>query len=112
MLQKQCVLVGMALASFLVGCAGGDRIQEEQIEVKASNDPLYEPREILSRYAQGQAPGSEVTAFPDMVERVRAIDPATADILQQGFAEIEKAPRAERVAKSKELLSKIQPQAY
>ena len=79
------------------------------IEVKASNDPLYEPRMVLERYAAGQPPASEVGSFPAMVEHVRKTDPGRADILAKGLEEIQKSAGAARVAKSKELLEKLKP---
>ena len=79
------------------------------IEVKASNDPLHEPRMVLERYAAGQPLASEVSSFPAMVENVRKTDPARADILEKGLEEIQKGGGAARVSKAKELLEKLKP---
>src|SRR5438132_1704483 len=91
----------------LLGC--GQRVKEEQIEVKPSNDPLSRPRAVLQQYANGQPMGSEVTSFPHMVEEVRKTDPARADILEKGLADLQKAPPGARAGKAKDLLSRIAP---
>ena len=105
MIRRTCLLAGVALVA-LSGCLGS--VKEEAIEVKASNDPLHEPRSILQRYAAGQPLGSEVTDFPRLVENVRKTDPARADVLEKGLADIQKAP-ASRAARAKELLKQLQP---
>jgi hypothetical protein len=95
------------LGAVLVGCSSG--VREETIEVKASNDPLNAPRSILKRYADGQPLGSESTSFPKLVEDVRKIDPARADVLEKGLADIQKAGAGARPELAKTLLSKLQP---
>lgn len=97
----------LLLFPLLAGCQQG--VPEKQIVVKASNDPLHEPRQILERYAQGQPLASEVSSFPAMVENVRKSDPERADILQKGLDELQKGGRAARVTKAKELLDKLKP---
>ncbi len=99
--------VGCGLAVWLAGC-GPTGVKEQDIEVKASNDPLNEPRSVLKRYADGQPLGSEVTTFPYMVEQVKKADPQRGEVLEKGLADIQKSP-AERSAKAKELLKKLAP---
>lgn len=101
------ILFGLALAGFMLGCQPA--IQEKTIEVKASNDPLNEPRAILKRYAEGQPMTSEVSSFPNMVDNVRKLDPQRADILEKGLADLQKASPSARPAKARELLKKLQP---
>jgi hypothetical protein len=103
------LLAGLAWTAFIAGCGG---VREETITTTPENDPLYQPRQLLQRYADGQRMGSEASNFPQMVERVRKVDPATADVLQKGLDDLVKAPPGARRAKAKELLSKIQPKAY
>jgi len=100
------LVVGLLLA--LAGCPGG--VKETTIQVSANNDPLNEPRSILKRYSEGQALGSEVASFPNLVSKVRAVDENRANILEKGFADIQKAPPSERAAKAREVLQKIEPQ--
>ncbi|WP_166826883.1 hypothetical protein [Thalassoroseus pseudoceratinae] len=102
-----CFAMTVFSLSFLPGCGGG--VQEKEIEVKASNDPLNEPRAILKRYAEGQPFGSEITSFPDHVANVREIDPERADILEKGIADLQAAPAGKRKAIAKELLGKLAP---
>ena len=107
MLQKCCFLVALVLLAGTVGCHSS--VREEQIQVKESNDPLFEPRSILKRYSEGQPMGSEASSFDKMVKDVRQVDPARADILEKGLADIQKASPGARANKAKELLQKLQP---
>lgn len=107
MLPRVFLLVGLVVLPGTLGC--GRSVKEEAIEVKASNDPLFEARAVLQRYAAGQPLSSEVTSFPYMVEQVRKVDPARAEVLEKGLAEIQKASPASRPARAKELLRKLQP---
>jgi hypothetical protein len=96
--------LGLAVVA-TTGCTSP--VDEEQIQVNAASDPLAQPRSILQSYAQGQPLGSEATSFEYLVEQVRKTDPQKADVLQQGFQEIEKTPPASRPAKAKEVLNKL-----
>jgi hypothetical protein len=107
MLQMRWLWVGLLFAGISLGC--GSSVREETIEVKAANDPLYAPRSILQRYADGQGLGSEVESFPKMVEDVRAVDPARAQVLEKGLVDIQKASPANRQGLAKGLLTKLQP---
>lgn len=104
----RCGLVAWCCLFAIIGCGHGG-VKVEQIEVKASNDPLHLPRSILQRYAEGQPFGSEVSSFPAMVETLRKVDKDRADVLEQGLDELQKASESERPAKAKELLAKLQP---
>ena len=108
MFWQRGLLASVCLIALLVGCGSGG-VQESQIEVKTSNDPLFLPRSILQRYSEGQALGSEVSNFPNMVETVRKVDKVRADILEAGLKEIQDAPAAKRRTLAKELLVKLQP---
>lgn len=107
MFPRYCLLAGAAWMMIAAGCGGG--VPEQQIEVKAANDPLHVPRSVLERYAQGQPLGSEVTSFPGMVEAVRKTDPARADILEAGLEEIQNASAPARRSKARELLDQLKP---
>jgi hypothetical protein len=107
MIRTGNLLAGLALVVITVGCGGP--VKEEQIEVKPSNDPLFQARAVLQRYADGQPLTSEVTSFPNMVEEVRKVDSTRADVLEKGLAEIQKTPPGARAGKAKELLRKLQP---
>ena len=109
MYWRGVLLAGIAFASFGVGCGG---VEEKTIVAQPQNDPLYEPRQLLQRYADGQQMGSEATMFPSMVEKVKAVDPATAEVLDKGFEDLKNSPPAARKAKAKALLGKIAPKAY
>lgn len=94
----------------LAGCGESGRVKEESIEV-AQNTPLDQAKKLLENYAKGQAIGSESTSFAGLVEGVRKTDAERADILEKGFADLQK-PKANTVAKAKELLQKLAPQGY
>lgn len=97
------ILLGLA---FLLGagCSGG--VKEEQIQVKAANDPIANAKTVLQRYADGQPLSSEVTSFPFLVEEVRKVDSAKADVLQTGLEDIQKSPQ-QAGAKARALLGKL-----
>jgi len=109
MFWRSCLVVCCCLFA-INGCgAGGKNV--EQIEVDGADDPLQQPRMILERYAGGQALGSEVTSFAYMVETVRKTDPASAEVLEKGLADLQSAAATERPAKAKELLTKLKSTA-
>lgn len=100
-------LLALALGLLQAGC--GNALKEEDIVVKAANDPLHEPRNILKRYAEGQPLGSEVAGFDALVANVRKVDPERAEVLKKGLDEIVKAPASARAAKARALQAKLAP---
>ncbi|MDY3552985.1 hypothetical protein R5W24_002075 [Gemmata sp. JC717] len=98
------LLVGALAAP---GCGPPGRTKEETIEVK-ENSGLEQAKQVLNNYAKGQALGSEVTSFDNIVSRVRETDAARADVLQKGFADLQK-PKADTKAKAKEILKALEP---
>lgn len=97
-----------ALALFaalgLTGC-GGDKPKVETFEAPPA-DPLAEAKAILNNYANGQPVASEAAAFPEIVRRVRAADPAKGDVLDKGFKDI-LANKQNPGPKAKEILKKL-----
>ena len=106
MKQMTILCAAFTLAVFAFGCSGGPR--QENIEVKAANDPLNEARSVLERYAAGQALGSEVASFPKMVENVKAANAEHGAILEKGLADIQRSP-ANRASLAKGILKKLPP---
>lgn len=103
-----CLAFVVSLGSAFVGCSQG--VPEEVITVSAANDPFFEPRSILERYKAGQKPGSEQSSFEALVNNVKAVDPAKAEILASGFEEIRNAKSPAAIKKiATELLGKIAP---
>jgi hypothetical protein len=86
-----------------VGCCGGPK--EESIPVKAV-DPMVQVTSTLQNYAKGQPLGSEVTSYEYMVNEVRKVDAAKADILKAGLDELQKV-KGSPAAKAKELMKKL-----
>lgn len=103
-MRKSIALALFVLCAGLVGC-GNDKPKVETIEAPPAN-PLAEAKAILTNYANGMPVTSEAETFPEIVQRVRAVDPAKADILEKGFREI-KANRQNPGPKAKELLKKL-----
>jgi hypothetical protein len=91
----------MAVAGAAVGCGH----KEEPIEIKT--DGVTQAKQLLQAYAKGQRLGSESTSYEYHVKQVREVDPAKADILEKGLAEIAKTSGPATAAKAKELLKKL-----
>jgi hypothetical protein len=95
------------LLGIAVGCGPPGRVEERTIEVKP-NTELEQAKQYLKNYANGQPLGSEVTSFTHIVESVRRDDPTRAEILEKGFAELQK-PGVNIAAKAKEILKQLEP---
>jgi len=95
------------LAVALAGLSGCDsqKPKVQTYEVKAP-DPVAEAKAILQNYANGQPVTSEAESFPDLVKRVKAVDAAKGDILEQGFKDI-LAKKNNPGPTAKELLKKL-----
>ena len=96
---------GLLLVAALQGCGSGAP-QPEVIQIKPA-DPLAAARAVVKRYAEGQPLASEVTSFPKLVEDVRKEDPAHADVLEKGLADIQAASPSTRAARAQALLAKL-----
>lgn len=98
-------LLGLFLAT-VPGCptAGTPKPKEYGIPMKT---PLEEAKALLQNYANGGPIGSEAASYPDLVNAVRKEDPAKADILEKGFAELQKTPPQGVAAKAKEILGQL-----
>jgi hypothetical protein len=104
MFRMDQLLAGLALAGLAVGCGGGG-VKEQTIEIKKS-DAMLQVKATLDNYARGQPIASEVTSFDYMVEEVRKVDPAKADILRAGLDDI-KTTKGSPAAKARALLKKL-----
>ncbi len=105
MARTWVLLVG--LAALLLATAAGCRSKEEDIVITVKNDPLQEARGLLKRYADGEVMGSEAASFPKLVEDVRKVDSAKADVLQKGLDDLQRASPESRKAGAQELLKKL-----
>lgn len=104
MRHLQLLLISLGTIAGTLGCSP---VKEEQIAVKPKGDALVSARTLLEGYAKGQPMSSEVTSFPKMVEDVRAVDPAKANILEKGLGELQKSAPNARPSKAKDLLKKL-----
>ena len=95
----------VAALAAAVGCDSG-RVKEQKVELHMTHG-LERAKEYLQNYANGEPIGSEGSAFSGIVEDVRKTDPAKADILEKGFAELRKAKGAELKVKAQALLKKL-----
>lgn len=107
-LSLMTAVLSATLLAVSAGCGGGG-VAEQTIQVSATNDPLHEPRMLLQKYADGQQLGSEVTSFEYMVNKVKEVDPARAEVLRAGLEDLQQAAPAARKAKAKALLDQIAP---
>jgi hypothetical protein len=98
----------LAAAATLVGCGPPGRTKEETIEVK-EDSPLNEAKKLLESYAKGQPLGSETTSYQYLVTGVRKTDAPRADVLEKGFADLQKTSKAGVPAKAKDVLAKLAP---
>src|SRR5690606_39471436 len=94
----------LLVAVVAAGCNTG-AVQEEDIAVPQQSG-IEQAKQILQNYANGAPITSEAASFPNIVEQVRQEDPAKADLLEKGFADLQANPEG-RVAKAKELLEKL-----
>lgn len=92
------------LAVLFAGCSQ-QGVEEKTYQVKMPSG-IEQARQVLQRYADGSPVGSEATTFPEIVAKVRESDPQKADLLEKGFAEIEKS-KGKPAAKAKELLGQL-----
>lgn len=100
-----CLMVAVAVV-VLGGCSksGVPAPKTYQIPMKG---PLDEAKSLLENYASGAPLGSEASRFQDLVDAVRKTDPAKADILEKGFAELQKTPPQGLAGKAKEILNAL-----
>ncbi len=106
MLRGLGVVAGLIGIVLLSGCGSGTP-KEEVIHIKPAGDPVAPACAVLQRYADGQPLASEVTSFPGLVEDLRKADPAKAEILEKGLADIQKLSPGACAAKARELLTKL-----
>jgi hypothetical protein len=97
------LFAGLWAAVVATGCGG--RVKEEAIEVK-DYDPMKQVKATLINYVNGMPLASEVTSYDYMVEDVRKVDPAKADILKAGLDDL-KQTKGSPAAKARALLRKL-----
>ncbi|MCS6865041.1 MAG: hypothetical protein RMJ56_13535 [Gemmataceae bacterium] len=95
------------LLGLAVGCGPPGRVEERVIEVKPPPSQLEQAKQYLKNYANGQPLGSEAAGFTQLVESVRRDDPKRAEILEKGFADLQK-PGINTAAKAKEILNQLE----
>jgi hypothetical protein len=93
-----------AVVAVVLGCDTG-KPKIEKIEAPPPN-AINEAKAILTNYANGQPVTSEAESFDEIVQRVRAVDSAKADVLEATFKAI-KANRNIAQARAKEALKKL-----
>jgi hypothetical protein len=97
------LFAGLLAELVATGCGG--RVKEETIEVK-DHDPMKQVKATLLNYVNGMPLASEVTSYDYMVEDVRKVDPAKADILKAGLDDL-KQTKGSPAAKARTLLRKL-----
>ncbi|HEY8503420.1 MAG TPA: hypothetical protein VIL46_02485 [Gemmataceae bacterium] len=97
--------LGLGVAVLAAGCGGGGGVDEKTVEVK-QQDPMIRVKSTLERYAKGQPMTSEAASFDHMVEEVRKVDPAKADVLKAGLDDL-KQTKGNIAPKAKALMKKL-----
>jgi hypothetical protein len=103
-MSKLFAVITLVCLVSVIGC--GDKIQPRDIEIKPPASALEPVLAQLELYAKGQALGSEVTAFPDMITAVKQENPAKGDIVEKGLNDIAKS-KGDVSKKAKDLLAKL-----
>ena len=107
-MRRMLLLMGVVLLGPVVFVSSGCRQtewEEREYQIKMPTG-LDRAETLLRQYAEGQPVGSEATDFPQIVEQVRETDPQKADMLRDGFEQLQKNPR-KAAAKARELLGKL-----
>ncbi|MGL4550354.1 MAG: hypothetical protein ACRC33_04140 [Gemmataceae bacterium] len=94
--------VGIAFAALLALCGCG---KDPPVETKPQSG-LERARGILDDYVNGAAMGSEAETFEEIVTEVRKADPQRAAVLEKGFADLKRSPKA-LSAKARALLKQL-----
>ena len=108
MTKVRLMLAALLPAVALTGCGPDGRPKVEDIQVK-EDTAVNRAKKLLENYSKGQALGSEVSTYDQLVKEVRAEDPTRGDILEKGLAELQKTKGPATAAKAKELLNKLAP---
>jgi hypothetical protein len=98
--------VALTAAALLAGCGPDGKVKPEEITIK-DDTALKRATNLLDSYAKGQPLGSEVASYEYMVKDLRKEDPAKADILEKGFADLQKTKGAATASKAKEILGRL-----
>jgi len=96
--------LGLALLGMLTTGCSQPTVKPKVITINV--DPMVQVTNTLRAYANGQALGSEVTGFEQMVATVKGVSAEKAAVLEKGLAEIQK-PGADVKAKAKALLGQL-----
>lgn len=84
----------VAVAVVSPGCGGnGGRPKRTYSRTDARN-PIAEAKFILEGYVAGRGDDSDQMLVPGIVAAAREADPAKADVIERGFADIKARPAA------------------
>jgi hypothetical protein len=86
-----CIVVGTVW-----GCGPATSTPVKTFTVKMPTG-LERAKGLLENYANGSQMSSEATSFSEIVEEVKKTDPQKAQILEDGFADLQKSPQNLRV---------------
>ena len=100
-------LICIMLLSFVVlGCGGGSERAAPAVQPTGEH-ALNTAKTMLQGYINGDARGSEVESYDWIVDTVRESDPAKADILKTGLAELKTCSNSALKANAKKLLDQL-----
>jgi len=93
------------LTAVLWGC--GPETSAERVYRGEPVSALQQAKDLLRHYAGGSPIASEAAMIPALIEDIRKTHPHEADILQKGWADLQKSQAAALKNKAKELLTKL-----
>lgn len=101
----RCGVVTLALAAVIVaGCS--KRATDRVMPFERKPDAIADAKALLTAYAAGQAVGSEVMGFDDLIAKVEAADAAKGKKFKDFIGEVKKRGGAD-AAKAKKLLAEF-----
>lgn len=95
-------MTGVALL-LAAGCSGKGGREPRTYTRPGPRDPVAEARLFFEDYAAGQGLGSEQELFEEIITAIKAVDPAKADVVAKGIAEIKKNPTTTAITAKKVL---------
>lgn len=97
-------VVGATLL-LVAGCSAKGGRERRVYTRPGQRDPVSEAKVFFTGYAKGEGFGEEAT-FEELITAIKAVDPAKADVVAEGIAEIKKNPAA-TAATAKKVLKQL-----
>ncbi len=103
--MMRSILPRICCLGLLLGVMGCPSPVKEKTYTVSVQGPLAQAKQIVQSYAEGTPPGSEMDSFPNLINKVKEVDPNKATLLEKGVADIRRG--GDTRAKAKALLKKL-----